>query len=153
MEKKKMNSSKGCHLVIVLHFFHCDNLLNIPLCHFPLILFTVDLRTSTAAQLSRLRDGHTVRKGMKPQTCLRAPNDQPVALEAALVKWSLKRNPHQSQNKGSNYLPSIRPSDVLKMLTGHTEETCPIIIFITHRVAERVKICAHPTFRLKGEDK
>lgn len=32
------------------------------------------------------------------------------------------------------------------MLIGHTDETCPIIIFIIEEAAQRVKICAHSTF-------
>lgn len=36
------------------------------------------------------------------------------------------------------------------MLIGHTHETCPIIIFITDRGAQCVKICVHITFLMAG---
>lgn len=50
---------------------------------------------------------------------------------------------------GSNYLTSIRHCDVLKMLIGHTDETCPIIILIIDGAAKCVEICAHTTFWVK----
>lgn len=50
------------------------------------------------AQLSLQTKGDKSRRqGAKAQTCILAPNDQPVAPEGSLVKWSLKESTSESE--------------------------------------------------------
>lgn len=64
------------------------------------LLITAALPPFLVAQFSQLREEQTAgRQGAKPQTCNLAPNDQPVTLEAARVKLSLKESISQSEQE------------------------------------------------------